>query len=105
MSKKTKANAVGGKLRMEDLTPQVQSLELTEAEKITFGLLLERAQQLQAQSQQVNIAISGQVTQIVRSRGLDPAKFGVNLAAGKILPLEVPPVKAPNGDGKEEKIA
>lgn len=98
-----KANAVNQKVNWDKLMNKGQpmpKMELTEAEKINFTILLEKANQLQVDFQKVNIAIAGLVGQIVQSRGLDTTKFGVNLAAGRILPIETPVVaKSPGGDG------
>ena len=94
-------NAIFDKLKIDALMRQQQELAqrmmLTEAEKIQMTVLLQRAQELQAQFNQVNIGLSGLVAQIVTSRKLNPKIYGVNLAAGRILPLDQP---QPGGDGE-----
>ena len=63
---------------------------LSEAEKVQLVVLIEKVNTLQAQLQQVQLGLSGLIGSIVGQRGLDPKKFGVNLAAGKILPIDAP---------------
>ena len=81
---------------------------LTDAEKITLGVLIDKANQLQQELQRIQVALSGTINDIVVKRGLNPIKYGVNLAVGRILPVTQqgppPPVKIPGGDGKEEKV-
>ena len=91
---KGKANAIGQKLRMEALLGQTK-MELTEVEKATLAIVIERVNQLQAELQKAQMALSGLITQAVQGRGLDTLKFGVNLAAGRVLPVDTPP----RGDG------
>ena len=102
-----KVNATEGKVKIEGLAPlnraerrrtaradkgdgQHPDYPLTEAEKIQVAVLIEKMNTLQAQIQQVQVGLSGLITSIVELRGLDPKKFGVNLAAGKILPVDAP---------------
>ena len=103
---KKKVSAIQGPVKLGDLTGKpATNMELTEVEKTTFGIVLERLNQLQTDFQKVQVAVSGMVDQSVKMRGLDPKKFGVNLAAGKILPIDVPsvPVKpeAVQNNGKD----
>ena len=67
-------------------------LDLAEHEKVQVAILLEKVNILRAQLDQVSQALSELIRSIVGIRGLDTDKFGVNLAAGKILPVE--PVKS-----------
>lgn len=92
---------VRDRVKMEQLTGKTPQMELSEAETINFKILVEKSQQLQAEFNQVQKAIAGLVGQIITSRGLNPKKFGVNLAAGRILPLEPIVLSTPNKDGKD----
>ena len=92
-----KINTHRQKVRLEDLanarkdgSKEAMSDVLTEAEKVQVAVLIEKAQTLQAQFNQVNQGLSGLITSIVTARGLDPKEFGVNLAAGRILPIDSP---------------
>jgi len=90
MTKKL-ANAAGGKVKFADLMKQgALDMDLTEVEKVSFGIVVDRFNQLQQEVQKVNQAIAGMVSNIVLLRGLDPKRFGVNLGVGKILLLEEP---------------
>ena len=83
---------VRDKTTMQELmgkSPPV-NMELTDPEKITFGILLEKANNLQSDLQKVQGAIQAQVAVIVGARGLSTAKYGVNLAAGRILLIDLP---------------
>ena len=73
-------------------------VELTDAEKVTIAILIERVNLLQRQLQECQMALSANIGQAVTNRGLDTLKFGVNLAAGKILPIEQPGDN-PEGNG------
>jgi len=101
----SKANAMGNNLKLEEITKkeaQVEitkkeaAMELTDVEKATIPIVVERVNILQAELQKAQFALSGLITQAVQARRLDPNKFGVNLAAGRILPVETP-----KGDGVE----
>lgn len=70
----------GGKEQMSDV--------LTEGEKVQMAVMVERLNNLQAQLDQIRRATADLITSIVTARGLDPQKYGVNLAAGRILPVE-----------------
>ncbi|KKK91843.1 hypothetical protein LCGC14_2708880 [marine sediment metagenome] len=100
----SKANAKT-KVRMEEVMGRKSKpqMEITEAEKINFSILMERSQQLKAEFDKVGIAIAGLEGQIVISRGLDPQKYGVNLAAGMILSTEQPAMaREPGKNGQDE---
>ena len=66
--------------------------DLTEGEKVQVAVMLEKMNLLQGQLTQVQKAASDLISAIVKLRGLDPANYGINLAAGKILPV------APTGE-------
>ena len=69
---------------------------LTEGEKVQMAVMLERLHTIQAQLDQIRMGTSDLINSIVTSRGLDPQKYGVNLAAGRILPIDtVMPVVEP----------
>lgn len=70
----------------------IPNVDLTEPEKVQVALILREVATLQGNLNQTNAALGALIDSIVRSRGLDPKTFGVNLAAGKILPLEAPQV-------------
>lgn len=105
MAKRT-ANAKEEKVKLEELTPNRAErrraahagVDLTDAEKVTFGILFERSNTLQQQVQQCQMALSANIRQAVELRGLDPQKFGVNLGVGKILPVDKPAL-LPKGNG------
>jgi hypothetical protein len=61
---------------------------LTDGEKVQMAIMLEKVNGLQAQLNQASQATADLISSIVKARGLDPKKFGVNLAAGKILPTD-----------------
>ena len=60
---------------------------LTDGEKVQMAVMLEKLQIVETQAKQVRLGLSELITSIVRQRGLDPMKFGVNLGAGRILPI------------------
>lgn len=72
----------GGKEQVSDV--------LTEGEKVQVAVMLEKLNTLQAQLNQIRSATSDLITCIVMARGYDPQKYGVNLAAGRILPVDEP---------------
>ena len=84
----------GSKLKLDELPfgggTKEDVCQLTEDEKVLFAIMLEKAGGLQAQLEQVQKAIASLVGRMVESRKLDPQLFGVNLAAGRILPIEQP---------------
>ena len=94
-----KVNAGEKLVKMEELMGKEADMLLNDAEKINLSILLEKAQEIQAQFERVQTAIQGLVRQVVTLRGLDPAKYGMNLAAGRILPLEAVDSRK---DGNEE---
>lgn len=61
---------------------------LTDGEKVQMAVMLERLNNLQSQLDQIRRATGDLITSIVVARGLDPKLYGVNLAAGRILPVE-----------------
>jgi len=75
---------------------------LTEGEKVQMAVMLEKLNLLQAQLDQIRMGTSDLINTIVTGHGLDPQKYGVNLAAGRILPIE--PIK-PIARTVEEKQA
>ena len=96
-----KVNAVedlGKPNRAERRRVAKAGVELTDAEKVTFAILIEKVNLLQRQTQECQMALSTNIGQAVEARGLDPQKFGINLAAGKILPIEQPGDN-PEGNG------
>ena len=64
------------------------SLELTEIEKVQVEIIVKKLNELQAKTVLVQQILSGSIKKIVELRGLDTTRFGVNLAAGRILPVE-----------------
>lgn len=60
---------------------------LTDAEKVQVGLMMREVASLQTRLAQTDAALGELVGSIVKQRGMDTALFGVNLEAGKILPL------------------
>lgn len=93
-----RVNAIGEKLQIKDLADRGKDGDkgkaditlLTEAEKTQVAVLVERVSALQVQFNQVNSALSELIRSIVVMRGLDSAEFGVNLAAGRVLPIDKP---------------
>lgn len=87
-------NAKESKVNIEELNRRKNgdkeqlSPILTDGEKVQMSVMLEKLNLLQAQLRQVQIATSELVTTIVKSRGLNPKEYGVNLAAGKVVPIE-----------------
>jgi agmatine/peptidylarginine deiminase len=69
---------------------------LTEAEKVQVSVMIEKVMALQNQLRDTQVALSSLIESIVWARNLDPAFFGVNLAAGKILRA-----KKPGGNSRE----
>lgn len=61
---------------------------LSEGEKVQVAVMLERLTALETQTQQIRLGLADLIRTIVVSRGLDDSKFGVNLAAGRILPID-----------------
>ena len=113
---KAKVNAIGGAVKAKELfggKPIIPD-ELTETEMTQVQVMLERLNALQAQLQETNQALQkvdaatrNLIGSIVQARGRDPMKFGVNLAAGRILPIDPTPqpVVIPPSDGdKPEQI-
>lgn len=86
-------NAKGSKLDIRALATRKNgdreqvSDTLTAGEKVQVAVMVEKLNGLQTQLAQIQGATSELITTIVVSRGLDPKKYGVNLAAGKILPV------------------
>lgn len=86
------------KVKVEQIMPQggngrkeiADPFLLTEGEKIQLIVIIEKVNTLKAQLDQVSKGLSDLITSIVVIRGLNPEKFGVNLAAGRILPVDVP---------------
>lgn len=88
--------------RRKDGSKEAVSDVLTEGEKVQMAVMLERLNLLQAQLDQIRRATSDLINTIVTSRGLDTQKYGVNLAVGRILPID--PVKAVE-PGKDESTS
>lgn len=98
--KAEKTNAIEGMIKAKELFRQpLLTMELTEVEKISCGIVVEKYNTLQAEFQKVSLALKGMVSNIVQSRGMDPSKFGVNLALGRILSIESPA----SGDSSKPK--
>ncbi len=74
---------------------------LTEAEKCNLDVLLVKQQELQQQLNKLAIALSGFIAQTVTSRGLNPKDWGVNLGAGRILPVNAQIPAMPKDGGSE----
>lgn len=93
-------------LTREALTQQNSKMLLTDAEKFNLELLFQKLQSLGEEQRKIQVALSGFISQVVQARGLDPLNYGVNLAAGRILPVEQQPapVKIPEGDGEKDKV-
>ena len=87
-----KVNA-GHKVGIEELArrgdgkKEQMSDVLTEGEKVQVAVMMERLNLLQTQLDQIKRATADLITSIVTARGLDPQKYGVNLAAGRVLPV------------------
>jgi len=100
----TKVNAGQKVVRIGDLHKSnggKPSVELTEGEKVQVSVIFEKLSGLQSQLDLVKIGLSELITSIVTARGLDPAHYGVNLAAGKVLLVDPnlgSPVKEPAGE-------
>ena len=95
-----------GKAREMERLRQLQDdpkMLLTEAEKYNVELLLQKQQELQQQLNKVAIALSGFISQTVSARGLNPKSWGVNLAAGRILPISPPSLMVPK-DGEQPAV-
>lgn len=88
-----KLNAKESKVSIDDLKKRKDGdkeqlpLTMSEGEKVQLAVLLEKISLTQEQLRQYQIAASELVATIVKSRGLDPKEYGVNLAAGQILPV------------------
>lgn len=96
MSKDTKQK-MNRELVQRALARTDEKMVLTDGEKAILTVLLEKAQWVETEDQKVQmerqksrLALSGMVGQIVQARGLDVTKFGVNLAAGRIMPIDQP---------------
>lgn len=89
-----KLNAIEKIVKVKDLSRrgngenELQDYPLTEHEITQVAIMLEKVNTLTAQLDQVNKAFSALIESIVTARKLDTRKFGVNLAAGKILSLK-----------------
>ena len=89
-----KLNAKEGKVDIEALArrgdgkKEPMSDVLTEGEKVQVAVMIERLNNLQVQLDQMKRATADLITSIVTLRVRDPKAYGVNLAAGKILPVE-----------------
>jgi len=110
MSKKSKVNAmqkvdIGTLARRGNGAKEQMSDVLTEGEKVQVSIMMERLNLLQAQLEQVKMATAELITSIVTARGLDPHKYGVNLAAGRILPVEPPQPQPAEGPPPEVESA
>ena len=81
---------IGALVRRGDGRGEQVSDVLTEGEKVQVAVMVERLNNLQAQLDQMKRATADLITSIVSARGLDPQKYGVNLAVGKVLPIEQP---------------
>lgn len=94
---KPKVNTIGQKVTVDEVFGRKDGdkeaamdklATLTEAEKIQVAVLIEKSGTLQAQFKSVSEALSSLINSIVVMRGFDPKKYGVNLAAGKVLLME-----------------
>ena len=83
----------GAKERVSDV--------LTEGEKVQVAVMMEKLNLLQTQLDQIKQATAALITSIVVVRGLDPQKYGVNLAAGRVLPVESP-LPQPESKGEND---
>ena len=79
---------IGALSRRGDGSKEQMTDVLTEGEKVQMAVMIERLNNLQAQLDQIRRATADLITSIVTVRGLDPQKYGVNLAAGRVLPTE-----------------
>ena len=84
------------------LKDQPQEFPMSEGEKTQGAILMNEVNQRRVAADQATQAFSEWITMIVRTRGLDPAKWGVNFGLGKILPMlkeekpeETPPAPPP----------
>ncbi len=100
MSKATKQK-VNRELTQQALARDGKML-LTDAEKAGLSILIEKQGQVEAELQKCRIALSGMIAQVVQARGLDVRKFGVNLGAGRILPIDHQQEGVPAEETKEE---
>ena len=82
---------IGTLNRRKDGNKEQMSDVLTEGEKVQMAVMMERLNTLQAQLDQIRRATADLITSIVVARGLDPQKYGVNLAAGRVLPVTPQP--------------
>jgi len=92
MTRKSKVNTmqkvdIETLARRKDGSKEQPSYVLTEGEKVQLSVLFERLNLLNAQLEQIRQGTSELITSIVKARGLDTKKYGVNLAAGRILPV------------------
>lgn len=104
---KAKVNAIGRAVKAKELyggRPIIPD-ELTEVESLRLALAQEKLTNLQLQFQVEETTFRQLITSIVQARGKDPLKWGVNLVAGKILPIEAvaSPVVVPPSDGDDLK--
>ena len=88
MSKATKQK-INRELTQQALARDGKML-LTDAEKAGLSILIEKQGQVEMELQKSRLALSGMIAQVVQARGLDVRKFGVNLGAGRILPIDHP---------------
>ena len=86
MSKATKQK-INQELTQQALARDGRML-LTDAEKAGLSILIEKQGQVEMELQKCRLALSGMITQVVQARGLDVRKFGINLGAGRILPID-----------------
>ena len=110
MTRKSKVNAmtqkvdIGALARRKDGNKGQMTEVLTEGEKVQVAIMMERLNLLQTQLDQIKGATAELITSIVIARGLDPVKYGVNLAAGKVLPVGEPqPELQSRGEDDGEK--
>ena len=95
-----KVSTLGRMVKAEEAfsgKPKVSD-DLTPSERVQLTLMLDRLNLLNNQLREVDLATRELVGSIVMARGRDPLKFGVNLAAGKILPVQ--PIITPS-DGNQ----
>ena len=82
--------------RRKDGSKEAISDTLTDGEKVQLSVMLEKVNVLQSQLNQVTGAFTELIASIVTLRGLDVREYGVNLAAGRILPIDKPkPIEKP----------
>ena len=97
-----RTNATKGMVKAGEIFgghPQVSD-DLTPSERVQMTIMFDRLNLLNAQLREVDLATRELIRSIVTARGKNPEKFGVNLAAGKILPVQ--PIVAPS-DGDDLK--